>query len=440
MADRSVRVVLSAVTSAFEQGMARAAAASKRLGDDLGSVMQASERQRAALDGLGRGATVAGGLVAAGLGAAIKSYADFDEAMSAVAATGQDAKANIQGLRDAAMQAGADTKYSATEAAQGVEAMSKAGMHAKDIMGGGLTSALNLAASGNMSVADSADFMATALNNFHMPGTEAARVADAIAAGANKAQGDVSDMALAFSYVAIPARDAGMSVEQTAGAIAQLASQGIIGEKAGTGLRGVLMSLEAPSTAADKAMAHLGITLYDGNGKFLGYDNAVQQLHDKLGPLTDAQRDQALGTIFGNEQIGAARVLMSGGAAAAQNWAKEVAESGYAQQLASEKTQNLKGDIERLGGSAETAFMKLGESSNGPLRDLVKNANGVVDAFGNMDSHTQATLSIFAGVAGGGALAAGGLIKIVSAARNAKEALGDALGPVLETHRTRMAA
>ena len=418
MADRTVEVVLTAYTAGYQAAMKQAADAT----DDVTKKAKAHDD---ALSKLGSTAALAGAAIGAGIAIAVDSAADFNEAMSAVAATGDDAKSNLDGLRQTAIDLGAATKYSATEAAQGTEAMAKAGMSAADIMGGGLAAAMNLAASGNMSVAESADFMATAMNNFNVPGAEAATVADAIAAGANKAQGDVSDMALAFSYVGIPARDAGMSVQQTAGAVAELASQGIIGEKAGTSLRGVLMSLEAPSTAAQKAMGKLGITLYDDQGKWLGYNNAVQQLHDKLGPLSDAERDMALGTIFGNEQIGAARVLMQGGAADANKWTEAVSQSGYAQQVASEKMNNLKGDIEQLKGSIETGLITAAQSTDGPLRGMTQNLTGVVNALAGMDAHSQGAVMAFGAIGAGALLVGGGVAKAVPAIREMKAAWDD---------------
>lgn len=391
MPNRNVEVVLKASVGQFVSGMRQASAA---VGDLDAKAKGAGNGTARSFDTLGSAAKGMGLATAAGIGYAVKSYANFDQAMSSVASTGLDAKSNMQALREAAMQAGADTAFSATEAANGMEAMMKAGMSAKDVYSGGLTAALNLAASGNLGVADSADLMATAMNNFGISGSQAASVADALAAGANKAQGDVSDMAAAFKYVSIPARDAGMSMEQTAGAVAQLASAGIVGEQAGTSLRSVLMSLTAPSKEAKRAMDGLGISLYDGNGKFKGYENAVQELHDKLGPLSDAQRDAALGTIFGNESISAARELMKGGTDASREWTSAVSEQGYASQLAGEKMNNLKGDWEQFTGSVETAAIKVGAASDGPLRKLVQGMTSLANSAGEHPKITQGILGV----------------------------------------------
>ena len=427
MSDRNVRVLLSLVVSGFDAGARQAKASAESLAQSIEKTGEATAQAekdaakagadaakraaeaRSALESLSTVALTVGAAILAGVGVATKAYADFDKQMSAVKSTGQDAVANFDALRDAAIEAGASTAFSASEAAAGMEAMMKAGMSAENVIAGGLKNALDLAASGNMSVADSADFMATAMKNFSIEGADSVRVADAIAAAANKAQGDVSDMANAFKYVSIPARDAGMSLEMTAGAVAQLAEAGIIGEQAGTSLRSVLMSLTAPSQIAQKAMDELGITLYDGQGKFLGYENAVQQLQDKLGPLSDAQRDMALGTIFGNESISAARVLMEGGADAAREWAEAVSEQGYASDLAATKLDNLAGDLEALGGAFESAFIKSGSGVNDFLRGFVQGATALVNVIGSIPGPVLATGTALAGLAGAGLVVAGGL-------------------------------
>ena len=204
----------------------------------------ASAKKRA--DRMAVGAMV----VAAGFGAAVAKFAEFDAQMSAAAAATGATGDELTTLRDAAVKAGADTQYSATEAATAITELSKAGLDATQILGGGLTGALNLAAAGQMAVGDAAETMATGLAQFHLDGSEASHVADLLAAGAGKAQGEVSDMALALDYAGIPAHQLGLSIEETAGTIALFAKNGLIGEKAGTSLRGMLSAIVSPSTVA----------------------------------------------------------------------------------------------------------------------------------------------------------------------------------------------
>lgn len=142
----------------------------------------------------GQAALGMGLALAAGVAATVKSAAEFDKQMSAVAAaTGATGK-ELDSLRDAALKAGASTAFSAMEAAQGIEELSKAGLKSSEIIGGGLAGALDLAAAGGIEVADAAETIATTLAAFQLSGRRATDVADALAAGASEAAGGVGDL------------------------------------------------------------------------------------------------------------------------------------------------------------------------------------------------------------------------------------------------------
>ena len=420
MADRSVRVVLSAVTTQFSAGMAKAAADTKKLSDHLST-------NRAAADALGTGMMLAGGAILAGVGVAAKAYADFDKAMSAVKATGADARDNMRDLSAAALKAGADTKYSATEAAGGVEALLKAGISARDVLGGGLAGSLSLAAAGEMGVADAAEVAATALTQFKLTGKDVGHVADLLAAGAGKAQGETSDLAMALKQGGLVASQFGLSIEETVGGLSAFASAGLLGSDAGTSLKSMLIALANPAGKSAEAMRELGINAYDASGKFVGLEGLAGQLHDRLGGLDDATRQQALAQIFGNDAIRAASILYDQGASGIAEWTAKVNDAGYATEVAQTKMDNLAGDIEQLGGSWETAMIKFGESSNGPLRGAVQALTGLVNAAADAPPELQ-TLAMMTGtVAGAMLVTAGGAIKLTTtlgAAKAAAEELG----------------
>ena len=123
-------------------------------------------------------------------------------------------------------------------------------MSVTDILNGGLSGALNLAASDGMAVGDAAEYMANALSMFHLKGSQASQVADTLAAGAGKAVGNVSDFGEALNNCGAQANSFGMNVQETTGVLALFAQNGTIGAEAGTQLNSMLMKLAAPSTEA----------------------------------------------------------------------------------------------------------------------------------------------------------------------------------------------
>lgn len=375
------------------------------------------------------------GLAAGAAGAlSVRAFANFDEAMSAVKATGKDAAANIAELRDLAIDMGAKTKFNATESAGAITSMAKAGVSAKDILGGGLAGALDLAAAGGLEVGEAAEIAATAMNQFGLAGADVPHIADVLAAAAGKAMGEVSDMGQAFKYVGPVAKQMGISLEETGGTIAYLAQQGVLGDQAGTSLRGMLSSLTSPSKIAAKTMKELGINVYDAQGKFVGFDGVAGELQENLSKLSNSERDAALGRIFGNEQITTARLLYEGGSKSIQKWTKAVDDQGFAAETAATKMDNLKGDIEEFTGGLETALIGTGEGADGPLRDLVQTLTSLVEVYNDLPGPakeaTLGALGLTAAV-GGGTWA---ITRAITAYANLQDNLG-ALGGGFETSR-----
>jgi TP901 family phage tail tape measure protein len=384
---------------------------------------QLADRRNAALGKVGSAAIGAGLALGVGVGFAVKQFADFDKAMSRAAA-GTDATEKEMGqLRSAAIRAGADTQFSAVGAADAITALGKAGVSVQDILGGGLAGSLSLAAAGELDVGQAAEIAATAMTQFGLQGKELPHVADLLAAGAGKAQGDVTDLSLALSYVGPVAHGMGISIEEATGTIAELASQGILGEKAGTGLRGVLSSLTSPSAKAAAEMKSLGIEVYDAQGNFKGFDGVAGELRGALSGMTAAQRDAALGVIFGNEQITTARVLYQGGAEAVDEWTRKVNDSGFATRQAARLMDNLSGDAEKLRGSLQTAFISGGSGANDGLRSLVQTADHAVDLFNDLPPELQQGAVQMAALAAATLLAAGAATKAVIGYANLRRTL-----------------
>lgn len=405
MADRVISYRFEAKFDSFRANLAAGGKSVDAFGNKLTALDRQGAQMRRGLTSVGDSAGRVGLAASVGIGALVVASTNFEKAMSKVDAATHETAGNMELLRAAALKAGADTAFSATEAAGAIEELAKAGVSTEDILGGALTGALDLAAAGTLEVSQAAEIAATTLTQFGLDGSQATRVADVLAASAGKAQGEVTDMAGALKYVGPVAAQMGLSVEDAGGAIAFLASQGILGEQAGTSLRGMLTSLTSPSKVAREEMDALGISMYDAQGEFIGLDGLAGQLKSTMGGLTNAERDEALGRIFGNEQITAARILYAGGAEAVRKWTGEVDESGYAAETAARKMDNLAGDLEYLKGSLETAAIGAGEGSQGPLRVLVQGLDDTVNAFnelpGPMKTATVAGLALTA-VFGGG--------------------------------------
>ena len=382
-----------------EAEAARAAAKAER------EAAAAAKERADAAKLVGQGLLAGGAAAAAMVTVSVGKFAEFDQGMSNVQAATHESAENMQLLREAAIQAGADSVFSATEAAAGVEELAKAGVSVKDVLGGGLTGALDLAAAGEISVADAAETAASTMTQFGLKGADVTHIADLLAAGAGKAQGGVSDLSGALNQSGLVASQMGLSVEETVGTLANFASAGMIGSDAGTSFRNMLLRLANPTGEAATLMDQLGLSFYDSQGQFIGMEATAGQLQDRLSGLTEEQRNAALASLFGQDAIRAASILYEGGAESVAEWTDAVNDSGYASETAATRLDNLKGDWEAMTGALDTALITMGSAADGPLRGLVQGLTGVIDAFNALPDGVQQSVLVI-----GGVLAAVGLV------------------------------
>ena len=391
--NKNIVIRLMADTASYEAAMTRAGSTAKT----VASGMENTGRKSALI---ASGMTAAGLAVAAFGVAAVKMAADFDQQMSTVQANTGATSAQMNQLRAAAIEAGASTVYSATDSADAINDLGKAGLSTADILSGGLSGALNLAASDGMQVGEAAELMSTTLKQFNLEGSDAGKVADALAAGAGKAVGSAHDLGFALNQAGLMANSMGVSMTETVGTLSAFANAGMIGSDAGTSLKTMLQRLSNPTKEAQAQMDELGISAYDASGQFVGLENFAGQLKTSLGGLTQEQRNAALSVIFGSDAVRAANVLYSEGSEGIAGWTKAVSESGYAAEQAAAKNNNLKGDLENLSGSMESLMISVGEGAQGPLRKMVQGLDTLVDAFAGLPSGVQQTLVVMASLAG----------------------------------------
>lgn len=408
MVDRTIAVRLRAEIADFKRKMGEAG---KVVDDNASSVDTLSNQ-------VGLLGTALTGFAAL----AVTRFAQFDKQMSSVQAATQATGAELDSLRQAAIRAGADTAFSATEAAAGIEELAKAGVSTADILGGGLTGALNLAAAGELEVADAAQIAAVTLKQFNLQGSDVGHIADLLAAGAGKAVGSVSDLSQALNQSGLIASQTGLSIEETTAGLSAFASAGLLGSDAGTSFKTMLQVLSAPSSTAANEMERLGISAYDASGNFVGLKALAGNLQTSLNGLTAEQRNSALATIFGSDAVRAASVLYKEGAYGINEWTEAVDQQGFAAEQARIQNDNLIGDLERLGGSFDTVLIQSGSGINESLRSIVQGAEAVVDAVGQIPAPILSATTAIAGSGGLALLGVAGLAKLVTGFAEAKAA------------------
>ncbi|MGW6739728.1 phage tail tape measure protein [Streptomyces sp. NPDC055025] len=366
------------------------------------------------------------GLVAA-FGLAAFAAARFEKSMSNVRAATGGSVGDMNKLREAALEAGQATSYSATEAATAEAELARAGISTADIVGGALRGSLDLAASGQLDLAESAIISAQAMNSFKMEGKDVPHIADVISAAAGKSATNVHDMGMAFRQSAIVASQTGLSLEDTAAILGMFAQGALTGSDAGTSLKVMLQRLVPQSKEAQAIMDKIGFSAYDAAGNFVGASEMADRLHASFSGLTPEARNAALGTIFGSDAVRAATILYQQGAEGVDAWRTSVTDAGYATRGAATMTDNLAGDVERLAGALETALITSGTSANSMLRDMARWLTNVVNWYSQLPPEVQSSVTVMTGLVGVGGLLATAMLLVlprIMAVRRELTALG----------------
>lgn len=363
------------------EGLKKGGSATKALGEgitELGSSMTL-------------GLTVP--IVAAG-GAATSVAANFDDAMSQVQGALGGASEDMDGLRDLALQLGADTVFSATESAQAMVELAKGGLTEAQIKGGALAASMDLAAAGQLNLADAAATTVQMMGSFGLGAGDATRIANALAGAANASSADVSDLTQAMSQCSAQASLAGWSLEDTAAALALFADHGVKGSDAGTSLKTMLQRLAAPTDQAAEAIAAYGLNIRDSNGKMKDISGIADELTGKLGGLSDAERDAALQTIFGSDASRAAAILMQSGSEGLAKYIAATNDATAAETMANAQKGELSWALENMGGAVESASIAFGTALAPAITAVAGVIGNVAEAFASLPAGVQTGIAV----------------------------------------------
>ena len=294
------------------------------------------------------------------------AFAGFEASMARVQAMTGETKSSIQSLNDLAMQLGSTTQFSATKIAVAMGDLASAGLKVSDIYKA-MPGVLDFAAAGQMKLADAAKVATTVMHQYGMQAADMGKIADVIAHAASKSSAEVSDMGVAFNYFGTIAKQAHISLAQTAAAFEILADAGTRGSKAGTAMRQMIASLENPSKEAEKALKSLGISVRDAEKNLLPLD----QIIGRLKPLL---HDTGAGfEIFGKRFTEVVGLIEAGPEKfrALTRAAEETA--GASRAMATTLMQGYQGTLKRFNDELDSMHVKIGAALAPASEAMIKN-------------------------------------------------------------------
>nr|DAM83386.1 MAG TPA: minor tail protein [Caudoviricetes sp.] len=368
-------VTLAIKDTAYKQG----------LKDAEGNASSSTSKIGGAFKTVGKAAKTA---MAAGSAAAaaftktsIDSGMNFDTAMSQVAATMGTTVDKIGNVEAKAEEMGRTTKYTATEAAEGMNILAQAGLSADEQISG-IGTVLNLASAGAMSLEESASYTAGAVKGFGDSMGNASYYADLMAKGATLANTNVRGLGEAFSGSAATAKNYGQAADSVTLSLLRLAEQNVTGSEASTALNRAMADLYTPTDDASKALNQLGVSVYEANGDAKDFNDLVDELNGSLQGMTAEQKNNALATIFTTQGLQAFNKMTASSDATVQKFWKGIQDSsGSAAQQAATQLDNLKGDITLLSSATEGLELGFYNTFSGAIRGAIKGITSEVSGL-----------------------------------------------------------
>ena len=353
---------LSLDSSEYEEGLDRA----EGLGSRFGSGIRTAGRMAGVALA---GATTA---VVGFAGSSVRAGADFDSAMSQVAATMNTTVDQITNLRDFAQEMGSTTAFSATESAEALNYMALAGYDAETSMSM-LPTVLNLAASGSIDLARASDMVTDASSALGLSIEETSVMVDQMAMAAASSNTSVEQLGDAFLTLGATGANAAGGTNELATLFGVLADNGIKGAEGGTHLRNMILSLTNPTNQAAGAMEELGLQVYDEEGNMRSMIDVISDLQTSLDGMTSAERDSYIGTIFNRADMASVNALLNtsieryGELSTALDNA-----AGSAEGMAETQLDNLAGDVTLFRSALEGAQIAISDALTPTLREFVQ--------------------------------------------------------------------
>ena len=354
---------------------------------EMDRVSAASGKLKKHLEPVGSAMKLVGaGALAAGV-ASVKMAGDYEQGLNIFKSVSGATAQQMAMVAAKARELGQDASLpgvSARDAANAMTELSKAGLSVNDTLAAS-KGVMSLAKAGQIDVADAATIAAQALNAFKLKGSDAGKVADILANGANASATDIRGLSLGLQQSAAVASQFGVSLEDTVTTLGLFANRGMQGSDAGTSLKTMLISLANPSKKAANLMHQLGINAYDASGKFVGMRQLAQNLQNGLKGLSEEQKQQALATIFGTDAFRAAAFLADSAGKSYDDMSKAVGRSGAAMDLAKAQNSGFNGALDNLKSTLETVATDFGQKLLPELTKIIKQLadSGVIEAFGN---------------------------------------------------------
>lgn len=347
------------------------------------------------------GAVAAMAVAAAALAGPVTAFAKFEAQMGRVQALSGATATEFAQLTGKARELGASTRFSAREAAQGMEFLAIAGFKSNQIIAA-MPGLLNVAAAGALDLGRTADITSDILTAFRLEASQMGRVGDVLTKTFTSTNTNLELLGTSLKTLGgLPAK-LNVSLEETSALLGLLANEGVKGTRGGTALRAMFLRLSGPVGEAGATLRSLGVETRDAAENLLGITGILEDLDRALRPFGRASQIEKLKQIFGEEPSGALATLL--GAAGRGEIRALIGEletaGGTASRIAEIMGQKFAGKVKTLTSAFESLNITIGQKLAPVLVPLVEKITAgirAVDAWA--ERFPNLTRLIFLGTA-----------------------------------------
>ena len=351
----------------------------KQAGEIAGKTLVAGlKAAAAAMAAIGAGAVATGKWIKDSLNV----YADYEDSMKQVQATmglvGDEGEEAFKKLSQAAKDAGANTRFSASESADALNFLALAGYDAEQAIEA-LPGVLTLAAAGGMDLAKASDLVTDSMAALGLEISDMDSYMDMMAKTSQKSNTNVEQLGEGILVAGATMKNAGQDLDTLNVMLGVLANRGIKGAEGGTKLRNIIMSLTSPTSAAAKQLDALGISVTDSSGNIREMNEIFEDLNRELGGLSESDKMNALSNIFNKQDLAGVNALLSGTGDEMNNLYKELENAdGAAQQMSETMESGLAGSVRSLKSAYEGLQIVIGEQFSDMAGEVVGDVTSLV--------------------------------------------------------------
>lgn len=331
--------------------------------------------------------------------ASVKTAADFEAAMSKVAAVSGASTSEMEALTAKAREMGSKTKFSASEAAEAMNYMAMAGWKTEDMLSG-IEGVMNLAAASGEDLATTSDIVTDALTAFGLTAQDSGHFADVLAAASSNANTNVSMMGETFKYCAPIAGSLGFSVEDTAEAIGLMANAGIKSTQAGTSLRTIMTNLSGEVKICGDSIGEVTIATSNADGSMRDLSDILADCRIAFAGLSESEKAAAAESLVGKNAMSGFLALMNAGEGDINKLSGAIDGcDGAAQKMADTMNNNLEGQLTILKSALEELAISFGQLLIPALREVVQWLQGFIGFLNSLPEGVKKTIMVIALVA-----------------------------------------